>query len=543
MTAVNLNPWTSTAQGTVNDVLRRSAQEHGDRSFLDVLGDRYSFADMQEHACRIANGLAAIGVKHGDTVVTLLDNSADAILVWFAINKLGAISVPVNTALKGEFLRHQVGDAGSAVVIAECDYAERIAAISDQLPQLRTVVYRGEQPQLPELKQALLPWSAIVSENTADVDVAVKPGDLAMLVYTGGTTGPSKGCMISHNYCYVFCQQMLRMTGRNKDTNTWTPLPLFHMNASCSTVLANMMVGAQVSIYPRFSVSNFWPEIERTKATEVSILGAMFPMLASAPDNEAMKRCRGQLNAAWGAPFPPAIQAAWKERFGLRYTASGCFGLTECSLMTVLPYGTPAKPGSSGMRNEWFDVRIVDEDDIEVPDGTAGEIIVRPRMPNIMFEGYWRRPEDTLKVMKNLWFHTGDIGKFDEDGYFFFVDRKKDYLRRRGENISSFEVENAFRAHPAVDDVAAHAVLDKKLGEDELKVTITLKAGTELTEKALCLWALDQLPYYAVPRYIEFRKELPRSPVGKVQKFELRDEGVTAATWDRESAGIVMKKR
>ena len=543
MKAEIINPWKAIEQGTVNGVLRRAVEEYGDRMFLEFLGAEYTFNDMNNYACRLANGLTELGIKHGDTVVTILDNSADAIFIWLAINKLGAISVPVNTALKGEFLRHQVGDAGAALVIAEQDYAERIAAIAGSLPELRIVVYRGEDPKLSGLEQMVLPWSSILSDNASDVDVVVKPTDLAMLVYTGGTTGPSKGCMLSHNYCYVFCQQMLRMTNRTKDTHTWTPLPLFHMNSVCSTVMVNMIVGGKVSIYPRFSVSNFWPEIERTKATEISILGAMFPMLASAPDNEAMKRCYGQLNAAWGAPFPPSIQAQWKERFGLKYTASGCFGLTECSLMTVLPYGTPAKPGSSGMRNEWFDVRIVDDNDNEVPNGTPGEMIVRPRMPHIMFEGYWRRPEETLKVMKNLWFHTGDIGKFDDDGYFFFVDRKKDYLRRRGENISSFEVENAFRAHEAVDDVAAHAVIDKQLGEDELKVTIILKVGAVLDEDTLCRWAIDHLPYYAVPRFIEFRSDFPRSPVGKVQKYELRDQGVTPTTWDREKSGIVMKKR
>ena len=542
MTVTERSAWTTGQQGTINEVLRNAVAEHGDRIFLEFLGAEYSFAEVGVQACRLANGLQALGVKHGDTVVTLLDNSAEAIFVWLAINKLGAISVPVNTALKGDFLRHQVSDAGAAIIIAEHDYAQRVAAVADRLPDLRTLVYRGEQPDLPHFTQMLLPWIEMVSDLATDPEVPVKPSDLAMLVYTGGTTGPSKGCMVTHNYAHAFCLQMLQMTGRTRETHTWTPLPLFHMNAICSTVMVNLMVGARVSIYPRFSVSNFWPEIERTQATEVSILAAMFPMLANAPDNDAMKRCFGQLSAAWGAPFPPDIQAIWKQRFGLKHTVSGCFGLTECSLMTVLPYGAPAKPGSSGKRNEWFDVRIVDEDDNELPPMTPGEIIVRPRMPNIMFAGYWRRPEDTLRVMKNQWFHTGDIGKIDEDDYFYFVDRKKDYLRRRGENISSFEVENAFRLHDAIEDVAAHAVLDA-LGEDELKVTIVLKEGKSLDAEALCRWSIDQLPYYAVPRYIEFRSDFPRSPLGRILKYDLRAQGVTLTTWDREKTGIVLNKR
>ena len=304
-----------------------------------------------------------------------------------------------------------------------------------------------------------------------------------------------------------------------------------------------MMVGARIAIYPRFSVSNFWPQIERTGANDVQLLAAMMPMLAGAPDNESSLRCRGQVKAVWGAPFPEAVQQQWKERFGVTHTVCGGFGLTECSLPSILPFGTVGKPGSSGLRNtEDFDVRIVDDNDVELPPNTPGEIIVRPRKPNVMFDGYWKRPKDTLKVMRNMWFHTGDIGKFDDDDFFYFVDRKKDYLRRRGENISSFEVESAFLQHETVDEVAAHAVLSD-LGEDELKVTITLKPGNSLSEEELCRWAADQMPYYAVPRYIEYRSALPKSPLGRIYKFQLRDEGVTATTWDREKSGLKLAKR
>ncbi|MBH2074482.1 MULTISPECIES: AMP-binding protein [unclassified Pseudomonas] len=534
--------WSTDQLDTINAVLQRATEKYGDRQFMDFLGDTYSFADINQAACRLANGLSKLGVKKGQTVVTLLDNSADAVFIWFAINKLGAVSVPVNTALKGEFLRHQVGDAAAAVVIAESDYADRVAAISDKLPELTTLVHRGAVPTI-SIKQTLLAWSDLLSDDASEPDVQVMPHDLAMLIYTGGTTGPSKGCMVSHNYTCSLARQMLVITNRQEDTITWSPLPLFHLNAVATTVVANMMVGARIAIYPRFSVSNFWPQIERTGANDVQLLAAMMPMLAGAPDNESSLRCRGQVKAVWGAPFPEAVQKQWKERFGVTHTVCGGFGLTECSLPSILPFGTVGKPGSSGLRNtEDFDVRIVDDNDVELPPNTPGEIIVRPRKPNVMFDGYWKRPEDTLKVMRNMWFHTGDIGKFDEDDFFYFVDRKKDYLRRRGENISSFEVESAFLQHETVDEVAAHAVLSD-LGEDELKVTITLKPGNALSEEDLCRWAADQMPYYAVPRYIEYRSALPKSPLGRIYKFQLRDEGVTATTWDREKSGLKLAKR
>jgi carnitine-CoA ligase len=535
--------WSRGQQDTVNDAFRRAVQEHGSRDFLDDTRASFTYAQAHAQVCRLAHGLKALGVKKGDTVVTLLDNSADAAFIWLAINTLGAISVPVNTAYKGEFLRHQVSDADAALVIAETDYAERIVEVAEGLPTLRTLVYRGERPAtLAAFKGQALPWAEMVFDDTSDPVVEVKPGELAMLIYTGGTTGLSKGCMVSHNYACNMARQMLALTGRTKETRTWTPLPMFHFNAVASTVLCNILVGASVAIYPRFSVSNFWPEIERTRATDCQLLGTMVMLLARADDNEAMQRCRGQLHAVWAAPFPEAVMQMWKERFGIRYAVTGGFGLTECAVVTHLPYGTPAKPGSSGKRCEWFDVRIVDDDDNELPDGTSGEIIVRPRVPHVMFEGYWKRPEDTLKLMRNQWFHTGDIGKFDDDGYFYFLDRKKDYLRRRGENISSMEVENALRTHPAVEDVAAHAVLSD-LSEDELKLTIKLKAGAQLKEEELFHWCVDKLPYFAVARYIEFRAELPKNQVGRLLKYQLRDEGVTATTWDQEKAGLKFRKR
>ncbi len=534
--------WTTGQEDTINAVLRRAAQQWGERPYIDINGDIYTFGQLNDEACRLANGLRELGVGKGQTVVTLLDNNIEAVQIWLAINKLGAISVPVNTAYKGEFLRHQVADAGAAVIVAESDYAERISTIAAKLPTLSTLVYKGSKPQLSSMDQTILPWSALRSEDASDPLVEVKPSDLAMLIYTGGTTGPSKGCMNSHNYACNLARQIVQGTGRTPESITWTPLPLFHFNAVAATLLANMMIGARVALYPRFSVSNFWPEIERTQANNCMLLASMLPLLGQAPDTEASKRCYGQLKIVSGTPFPQELMDIWKRRFGVEHTLSSGFGLTECAVITLLPFGEPDRPGSSGKRNEWFDVRIVDDDDVELPAGTPGEIIVRPLKPHVMFEGYWRRPEDTLKVMRNMWFHTGDIGMFDADDYFYFVDRKKDYMRRGGENISSFEMETTFRAHPAIQDVAVHAV-KSELSEDEVKVTAVLHEGLTLTEEELCKWAIDQLPYFAVPRYIEFRTHVPRSPVGRILKYELRDEGVTPATWDRNQSGLVFKKR
>jgi crotonobetaine/carnitine-CoA ligase len=534
--------WSVGPSDTINDVLRRAASEHGDKPFLDVLGEQYRYADIQREACRLANGLRALGVEKGHTVATILDNSFDAVVLWLAINKCGAISVPVNTAYKGEFLRHQLADADASVIVAEHDYAERVALVAGDLVALKTLVYRGSKPNLPQFQRQLLPIDEIRSSDSSDPMVEVSPSDLAMLVYTGGTTGPSKGCMISHNYACNQARQMHVCLGRHAGSYSWTPLPMFHSNAVITTFLCNMMLGARVALYPRFSVSNFWQEIERTGANEVSLLGSMFPLLAKAADNDAMKRCHGQLQIVTGAPFPPDLQAIWRERFGMKAVNGACFGLTECAVVTLTPFGEPQSPNSAGRINEWFDIRIVDDHDVELPPNTPGELMVRPLKPHVMFEGYWKRPADTLKVMRNMWFHTGDIGKIDDQGFFYFLDRKKDYLRRGGENISSFEMEKTFQAHDAIEEVAVHAVYSE-LSEDEVKVTAVLRPGYQLDERALCTWATDRLPYFAVPRYIEFVKELPRNPVGRILKYQLRDIGVTPATWDRIKAGFELVKR
>ncbi|VBA46014.1 Long-chain-fatty-acid--CoA ligase [Mycobacterium innocens] len=530
--------WAPGKPDVITAVLARAVEQAPDTVFLDFSGETYSYAQVWDLSLRRAAGLAQLGLGQRETVVCMLDNNVDAIITWFAANFLGAIWVPVNTALKGEYLRHQISDAAATIVVAESDYAQRIIDIADLLPDVRHLVVRGAPPTS---KTVLITCTADATPQTAlDQPLAVVPGDLAMLIYTSGTTGPAKGCMISHNYICNVAANTAAM--RDPSFTLWTPLPLFHLNAAGTSVLATAMNQTTVSIAPRFSLSGFWPEIKRSGAQQVSILGAMITLIAAMPDTPEMADCHGQIRYAGGAPWTPELIATWKRRFGVVEAGNSVFGLTEASFITSNPRRLPAPPGASGRRNDDFDVRIVDDNDNEVPDGRPGEIVVRPRKPHVMFEGYWRRPEATVAVLRNLWFHTGDIGRFDEQGWFWFVDRKKDYLRRRGENISSYELEATFRAHHDIADVAVHAV-PSDLTEDDIKVTAVLRAESELTEHELCRWSLDKLPYFAVPRYIEFRTELPRNATGKALKFQLRDEGVTAHTWDLESSDIEVVKR
>jgi len=533
--------WSRAEQNTVTAALARAAARFGPRIFLDFSGTTYSYSDIDLQSTRLARGLLDLGVRKGDAVASILDNNLEAVLCWFAINKAGAISVPVNTAYKGEFLRHQLNDCGASIVIAESDYAQRVVDVEAGLTRASVLLQR-EGPLLESSRLQVRDLRSVCSESHEPLPDPNSPADLALLIYTAGTTGPSKGCMISHNYVCNLGRQVVLMEDRHQDDCNWTALPLFHMNATGGSILSCMFVGARVAIFPRFSVSRFWPDIRRSRATVASLLGSMITFIAEAEDTEDSRACFGQLHTVRGSPFPALLQEKWKTRFGVRRAGSNSYGLTEAARVTGLRCDEEGPPGSSGRANADFDVRIFDDDDNELPPGTPGEIVIRPRRPLVMFAGYWNRPEDTLNIMRNMWLHSGDIGRFDAEGYLYFVDRKKDYLRRRGENISSFEVETGLRAHPAVEDVAVHAVFSDA-GEDDVKATIVLKQDAVITEEMLCRWAIERLPYFTIPRYFEFRQDLPRNPLGRVLKYQLREDGCTPNTWDREKSGLRIPKR
>jgi crotonobetaine/carnitine-CoA ligase len=546
---VNDQVWMSGGQATVPGLLAQRLESDPHGEYLDVCGTKVTAAEVATTANRLANALAEMGVRPGDRVATLVENSVEATLAWWGIVRGGAVAVPINTAYKGEYLRHQLADSGSKVLVVEAALADRAARVADQTPDLAHVIVI-DQPggALHAMPRATVhAWADVLGADDAEPEVTVRPADLATFIYTGGTTGPSKGCMLSHNYHEGLARQIGVCWRRTADDVVWTPLPLFHFNAIVTAVLGPLVYGGRAAIYRRFSVSNFWPEMNRVGATVTSTLGTMAYLLAHDVDRPEMPRsgapeANTSLRLLGAAPLPVEVDSIIRERFGID-TFSGAYGVTEASLVSWQPPGVINKPNAAGVINdEYFDVRIFDDDDNELPHGTEGEIVLRPKRPHTMFEGYWGRPEATVETSRNWWYHTGDIGRVDDEDFLFFVDRKADYLRRRGENISSFEVERILMGHGALADVAVHAV-PSDLTEDDLKVTATLADGATLTEADLFRWCIDELPYFALPRYIEFRAELPRSPVGRVLKRELRAEGVGPGTWDAETSGITYDKR
>lgn len=530
---------------TVLHALQRAVSDAPDQVFLDFGGDLYTYAEVDRLSTRFAHSLADLGVEAGQTVATVLDNNIDQIVAWFAANKLGAIWVPLNTAYRGDFLRHQLDDSLARVVIAEEVYTEHVVAVAAEVPTLERLLVRGAVSSDTLHAPSGLEVESLDGRRGSDdapFDLIARPGDLAFLMYTSGTTGVSKGCMISHNFICQQARQSNLAVPPLPGEVMFTCLPLFHM-AACDTTISALLSYSRIAIAERFSVTTFWSEIERSGAGNARLMAAIFPLLANAPDTEEMKRCYGQLRAVTGVPISPEVRKIWQERFGVEYLNSFAYGQTEGVRLSMSRFGEPTPPETScgAIATEYYEVAILDDADQVVADGVVGEIAFRPRKAHGMFEGYWRRPEETLRLWRNLWMHTGDLGRI-ENGCLFFVDRKKDYLRSRGENISSFEIERAFLRHPDLAEVAVHSV-STGIEEDSLKVTAVVAPGAQLTEEDLCRWALDHVPYFAVPRYIEFRSELAKTPTGKVMKYQLRDEGRTPTTWDREAAGIVVRRR
>jgi crotonobetaine/carnitine-CoA ligase len=523
-------------------MLQRAVERAGDNCYYTIDGVRGTFRETDRRSTCFGNELLSLGVSKGCTVATIMNTSEDLFTQWLGINKVGAIWVPVNLAYKGEFLRHQICDSLAQMVICHVEYLDRIVEIADQLPHVRKILVAGGD--VPSGYRGPIWFGRFEDHRGSDesqISVVIEPQDLAALLYTSGTTGPSKGCMISHNYLCMQARQSSAQYGSGRENVVWTPLPMFHTSAM-NVVLWGLFEAARISLSSRFSVTRFWDDVEASGATVAMLLSTILPLVAKSPDTAAMARCKGQLRTVVGVPISPEIRQIWKTRFGVEWVTSWVYGQTENNRLTTALRDESPPELSCGRAADEFDVMIFDDNDCPVDPGVVGHIVCRPKFPNVMFEGYWNRPEATALAWRNLWMHTGDLGKLDEQGWLFFVDRSKDYLRYKGENVSSFEVESVFMGHEAIAEAAVHAVSGRN-AEDQIKLTAVLKAGSTILERELCLWAINKLPYFAVPKYFEFRSELPRNPAGRVLKYKLRDEGVTADTWDREEAGLIVDRR
>ncbi len=531
---------------TVTDLLHHCASRHPERLFVECGEARRTYREMCASAEELASGLSAIGVRPGDRVACLLPNRIEAVELFFGCARLGAVQVPLNTYLKGEFLCYQVDDCAAETIVVDSAGLAVLMPLLPRLPQLRRIITVDDRIELPEGSVSTISYSDLPCRR-AGTTTAPKPGpdDLAAIFYTSGTTGMPKGCMMRHGYLVhsgeVFAGALTG--GLHDDDICFCVMPLFHLTGLASAILAPLTKCLSAVVEPTFSASGFFDRIIETRATFTMGIGAMaHALLATAPTPADRAH---ELRLASFAPLSAPMRQAFADRFGVQVGTLG-YGQTECFPVTVdvaPPAGDdtaashPPRP-TPGRPVPWLDVRILDDRDVEVARGDVGEIVVRPATPNTMFSGYWNKPDATIRAFRDLWHHTGDLGRMDGAGLITFVDRKKDAIRRRGENISSVEVELAIAQHPAVGDVAVHAV-PSPLGEDDVKAWIVPAAGEDPTPEALFAHFADALPYFAIPRYVQITDALPRNHSGKVLKSDLKEQPPlpTGSGWDFEALG------
>jgi crotonobetaine/carnitine-CoA ligase len=528
----------------IGRLVAEKAECNGDRVFVSFEGRSYSYRDMHVLSNRLANGLARHGVRKGTHVAFMLDNKPEIILVYFALAKLGAVAAPLNTAAKGELLAYYLTQSDSELVIADAAMVGRIAAVAARTPKLREVFALHEaEGERVEVKDPGLPFSDFselldAPDSAPDADVGFS--DLHTLIYTSGTTGPSKGNMSTHCHALSCGFELAKTYGYRPDDVIYVCLPMFHGNAWLCSVLPALVADASIAVSRRFSGSSFWDEIRRYGVTQFNSLGAMTNFIWSRPPSPTDRDHK--VRQVMVVPTPQHFYHAFEERFGIRFTS--VYALTDCGMVTARgPDDPPEKWASGGKACEHVEIRIADDDDFEVPRGQTGEILIRTSVPWLHAQGYYNMPEATARTVRNLWFHSGDRGYLDDDGYIYFVDRKKDAIRRRGENISSFEVEQIVLKHPAVLDVAAFPVASEH-SEDEVMVSVVLREQQTLSEADLTHHCIENMAYFMVPRFIEFVAELPKTMTEKVEKYKLRADAEQrlASLWDREKSGIAVKR-
>lgn len=525
-------------------VLEHRAAASPDRPFLQWQDEAaLGFAETNRAVNRLAHGFAAAGVGHGDRVMILLPNCAEYVLTWFALAKLGALEVPVNSHYRGQFLEHVANTCQARLVVTDAEFLDRFAESETRLPHLERIYLRSSAGAAkPELKRLQLhDFGELVSGNDRDPGVEVAAADPVAILFTSGTTGPSKGVLMPHAQMYFFAEQCANLMRLGGDDVFMNPFPLFHGNAQFLTTYPCLIRGARAVLYERFSASEWIDRVRRNGVTVTNLLGVtmdfVFKQPARADDAD------NRLRVVYAAPPANAILDAFKARFGISEFVNA-FGQTESCWPLMTPHGEEIPPGAVGkVVDDWYDVRLVDpETDLDVPDGEIGELVVRHRVPWTLCDGYYGNPEATAKNMRNLWWHTGDGLRRDADGWFYFIDRVNDALRVRGENVSSFEVEQVGLSHPDVAACAATSVRsDVAGGEHEIKLSVVLRPGREPDPVSLIRHFETHAPFFAVPRFVEYLDALPMTPSEKIQKHLLRKAGVGPDTWDRVAAGVELE--
>ncbi|WP_063726719.1 AMP-binding protein [Streptomyces sp. RTd22] len=525
---------------TLATVLRHQAHVRPDAVFLDVPEEHrtFSYAQSLEQAESVADALALAGASPGDRVLVMAANSSQFVRTWLGVSLGGYVEVPVNTAYEGVFLGHQLVTAGPRWAVVDDVLADRFLAVADDARVIECfwVVDTGSRDgALRALRDAgwrAEPWEELArGARPGARPPTPAPSSLASIFFTSGTTGPSKGVAMPHAQMHFFGEEVVSLQRLTADDVYFTCTPLFHGNAQFMAAYPALIAGARLVVRSRFSASRWVDQLRASGVTVTNVIGVMMDFIwkqEPRPDD-----ADNRLRSVFAAPTAGSILAGFRERYGIDAFVE-VFGLTETSAPILSPYGEERPAGAAGLQAaDWFDIRLVDPDtDVEVPVGEIGELVVRPKHPWTCSMGYYGMPERTVDAWRNLWFHTGDALRRDADGWYYFVDRYKDALRRRGENISSYEIEQALLGWDAILECAVIGVAaGVEAGEDEVMAVVV--AARDFDPAELWEWCAGRVPAFAVPRFVRVVDRLPKTPSERVRKALLRTEGVTPGTHDR----------
>lgn len=502
----------------IRTLLELNVRRHPEKKFLFFEDEEWTYRQFDERVNQAANGFRELGIRKGDRVCLMLPNGPEFLFAWLGLNKIGGIMVPINTGFKVPETQYIVDHCGTTGLIAGADTFEVARSVQKRSLSLQWIAHMGGGKRDGSID--LLPLWDQSPAALPGVDLA--DDDIASLIYTSGTTGPPKGAMHAHG-SYVLCGEAMTVRAAlSSEDRLMVILPLFHANAQFYSTMGSLAAGASIILIPRFSAGQFWHQAKRYEATQFNFVGAIGRILAARPDEEFEPE--HSIRVANGGPVLPDVYEVFTEKFKIARVIDG-YGLTECPGVCQNPIDGVKKIGSMGLPAKhpsvkFTEMKIVDEEDHELPFGKKGELVIRS--PALM-KGYFRDPERTAEALRGGWFHTGDYCYRDEDGYYYFIDRKKDIIRRKGENISSVEVEAVINSHPGVAESAIIAV-PSPLSEDEVKAFVVLRAGRNLAPEELIDWCTARLADFKVPRYLEFRKSLPKTPTLRIEKYLLKKE-------------------
>ncbi len=517
-------------------LVRAKSKRNGPKVAFRFAGRELTYAALDAESDRVARGLARAGISEGDRVAALLFNTPEFPLLWFGLAKRRAILVPLNTGLKGEILRYELADSAPKALVIDEQLWGPYAPFRDSLGIEREWVVRSNaSPEVPP-PGSVAAFESLPSEGPATAVDVPRPSDPASIMYTSGTTGPPKGAIIPHEKTLRTPFEIGARSRLREDSVLFTGLPLFHCNAQEMTALTALTYDVTGAFDDRFHASTYWDVARRMGATHVSLLIAMINVLFKQPERPGDRA--HQVQTALTAGTTRTVWPEFERRFGL--TIIELYGMTECGCTTLMNPPTAIRVGSVGTPLGFVEAQVVDDDDQPVEDGVRGELVVRPREPFTMFSGYLGKPDKTVEAWRNLWFHTGDYVTRDAEGYYYFVDRKKDVIRRRGENLAPYDVESVLNRHPAVFESVVVGV-PSPLGEEDVKAFVQLKPGASVGARELFEFCIAELPFFMVPRYLEFIDEIPKTANQKAQRYVLRGR-TGGSQHDREQLDLKIRR-